>query len=244
MTEIIMHSETQLLDWGETRAGGPWIKLRLPDPELLEQFRGMDTATMKKTGHILHCTLAEGDIVAAEDEPEPKADHGQFWSALFKCGFFRNVEVLRAIGPESKFEGWLRCQPAVIGPDDYCEKTGEIRNQVAHVRRTAEGAGTAEKPPYFAIPLSAQTHREQHEMGEVSFVRSWPGKTRFTEEQAKEWFEIKADRYRTEWASNELARMFKPDYQSRSEVPADDVVAWAEKHDLIRFIPHGWRGRG
>lgn len=180
------------------------------------------------------------------EQGDPAENHGQFWSALFKCGFFRHTDVLRAIGPESKFEEWIRCQPAVIGADDYDSKTGDIRNQVAHVRRVREGAGTAEKPPYFAVPLSASAHREQHQGGEFYLLDTYKPKDSpgWQLDDAKEWFDKKADQYRTDWASNELARQLKPDYQSRSEISPDQVVGWADKRDLIRFIPNGWRGRG
>lgn len=243
---IILHDETQLVDWGESRAGGPWIKLRLSDPELLQQFRGMDTATLKKTGHILHCTLAEGDIAAAADEPEPDQDDesraaaGEFWRALIAGGFFRAPQVCRAIGPESAFEDWIRSQPAVCGPDDYDEKTGEIRNQCAHVRRVAEGAGTSEKPPYFAVPLSARAHRFQHDAGERQCLSSY-GVHVADEPAAKEWFDKQADAHRTEWASKRLCKKLRPELDweqvSRTVVSPEAVIAWAHENDVERFLP-------
>jgi len=78
MANVLLHEEVQLMDWGESRSAGPFIKFRLDDPALLEVFRGMDTATAKRTGHILHLTVAEGDIVAAP-EPAPVSGEGVYY---------------------------------------------------------------------------------------------------------------------------------------------------------------------
>lgn len=64
MAKILLHEEVQLMDWGESRSAGPFVKFRLDDPQLLEIFRGMDTATAKRTGHILNITVSAGDIIA------------------------------------------------------------------------------------------------------------------------------------------------------------------------------------
>lgn len=237
--EIILHDETQLVDWGESRAGGPWIKLRLSDPALLERFRGMDTASMKKTGHILNCTLAEGDIVElAEDLPE-KPQHGKFWRALIASGFFRADPVLRAIGPEVAFEAWIRKQPSVLDSAmDWDTRTGEGRCEVAHVRRVAEGSGTSERPPYFAVPLTSEQHRMQHQSGEGAALLRWGS---HPEADAKQWFEAKADHFRNEWASKRLAQALSPGCSSRSEVAGDAVLAWCKENDLMRYMPRSLR---
>jgi hypothetical protein len=64
--KILLHDEVQLLDWGESRSAGPYIKFRLKDPAMLEVFRGMDTATAKKEGHVLNLTVSQGDIASVE----------------------------------------------------------------------------------------------------------------------------------------------------------------------------------
>jgi hypothetical protein len=67
---IILASEVQLMDWGESRSSGPWIKLRLQDPDQLDVFRGMDTAELKKTGHLFDLLLADSESwPAAIDVP-------------------------------------------------------------------------------------------------------------------------------------------------------------------------------
>ena len=240
--EIILHDETQLVDWGESRAGGPWIKLRLSDPDLLDQFRSMDTATLKKTGHILHCTLADGDIARlAESEPEPeKPQHGPFWRDLIAAGFFRSPPVLKAIGPETQFEDWIRSRPSVLdGNYDTDPETGEIRNEVCHVRRVSEGSGTATKPPYFAVPMTHEQHAYQHQHGEVA-VLAVAGIHK-DPEGAAEWFARKADQYRTEWASKNLAHKLKPGCQSRGEVSPDQVREWLLDNDLWQYLPERLR---
>jgi len=68
---ILLADEIQLLDFGESRSIGPWIKLRLNDPDQLAVFRGMDTATAKKTGHIMNLVLSQGDIAAMAEDDRP-----------------------------------------------------------------------------------------------------------------------------------------------------------------------------
>ena len=92
---ILLHGQAQLLDWGESRATGPWIKLRLEGPEQLIPFRGLDTAGQTKTGHILNLTISEGDILPADDPPEP--GYRQQAAVLWKSGFCRAVPVWAAL---------------------------------------------------------------------------------------------------------------------------------------------------
>lgn len=54
---ISYKDEVQLLGYGESDSYGPWIKLRLLDPESLAVFRGEDTG--KKTGKRYACVLVE-----------------------------------------------------------------------------------------------------------------------------------------------------------------------------------------
>lgn len=240
--EIVLHDEVQIADWGESRAGGPWIKLRLSDPDLLDQFRGMDTATLKKTGHILHCTLAEGDIarLVENDQGDQKPNHGKFWQRLIASGFFRAPQVCAALGPERAFEGWIRRQPSVLdGAQDWDEEQGEGRCEVAHVRKVSEGAGTAEKPPYFAVPLTHEQHEFQHKHGYAAVLGI--NKTVTEGVPALDWFTKKADQYRTEWASILLARTLDPDVTSRSQVSPDQVREWVRAHDLEQYFPKDLR---
>lgn len=231
--EIIHHGDVQLLDFGESRTIGPWIKLRLNDPDDLAVFRGMDTASMKKTGHILSCTLAQGDIaeLAQEEKPKPKGRHGAFWREMIASGVFRCPPVLEAIGPESAFEDWIRAMPSVIsGEFDWDGEKGEGRNQCCHIKVVSEGSGTAEKPPYFAVPMTAAEHAMQHQSG-YSAVADLP------EGEALEWFRKQAEHYRTEWASKRLAEELAPGAESRSQVNPDVVRCWFADNELEIYLP-------
>lgn len=68
--EVVFFGEVQLMDYGESRAAGPWIKLRLQGPENLAVFRGMDVGEMKKTGHIFNLILTEEGQLVAEEEKQ------------------------------------------------------------------------------------------------------------------------------------------------------------------------------
>lgn len=238
MTEelkILFHDSVQLMDFGESRTGGPWIKLRLPDPDDLHVFRGMDPAQMKKTQHVLHCTIAEGDIVQLAEEAPPERRYGKWWRDLIASGFFRAPRVLAAIGTEDEFENWIREQPSVIdGNADWDEVMGESRCEPAHIRRVADGSGTAEKPPYFAVPMTHKQHQLQHDKG-------YSAVTGMTEGEAIEWLAKKADHYRTEWASLTLASQLVPDTPSRGDVHPDMVRIWLETNDLTQYLPERLR---
>lgn len=172
-----------------------------------------------------------------EDDPS-KGPYGVFWSQLIRGGFFRVPKVLRAIGTEREFEQWIQKQRSVLsGKADWIESAGARRCECAHVRRVAEGSGTAEKPPFFAVPLTREEHRVQHDQGEEAALEQFgPPNVRYT---AKDWFELQADRMRTEWASNRLAERLDPDvgHKSRSLVGNDLVIHWIEKHNFEKFLP-------
>ncbi len=236
---ILFHDEVQFLDFGESRTTGPWIKLRLRDPDDLAIFRAMDPGEMKRTNHVLHCTIASGDIatvVPAEEPPGKK--YGQFWRSLIRSGFFRAPPVLAAIGTEDEFEEWIREQPSVIGGGgDWVEELGERRCQPAHVRRVSEGSGTATKPPYFAVPMTSHEHNQvQHQHGYSRVTGLEAG-------EAIEWLAKKADQYRTEWASLTLASKLVPDTPSRGHVHPELVLLWVEENSLERFLPKAARDR-
>ena len=106
---ILFHGEVQLVDWSDSRSSGPIIKLRFSDPSFLDVFRGMDTAGRNKTGHILHVTIAEGDIATlAEttpaDEPKPAHPYSGPSALLWKSSFFRTPAVWAALGLKDQCE--------------------------------------------------------------------------------------------------------------------------------------------
>lgn len=106
--KTILADEVQLLGWGDGRQTGPWIKLRLADPNHLEIFRGLDTATSTKAGHIFDLLLAENDespqvpIAATAKEPKPKRKFEEMsvgQQAALRCKDDSYAEFLSEFGP-------------------------------------------------------------------------------------------------------------------------------------------------
>lgn len=106
---------------------------------------------------------------------------------------------------ETEFLAWIRTLPSSLSG-----KTIDI--QACHVRRVAQGAGTARKPRLFAIPMTSEEHSYQHNQGELgclikynTYWGHWRGYVAFPERlrlQAKCWFEEKAFLYRKEFLEN------------------------------------------
>jgi hypothetical protein len=226
--QILLHTEVQLLDWGESRAGGPWIKFRLSDPSQLDQFRGLDTATQKAAGHILHLTVATGDIseivTATEPAAPEKKQKGPFSEnakRLRLSSFFRTPTVWRAIGTDEEFLEWVRACKSGCVAKRTSEATGECSGEVvaAHVRRVADGAGVGVKPKYAAVPLCARHHALQHAQGESAVA---------PKEQWDKWrIETVA-----EWAWQTLKASFG--YDSWANVPPERLALWCKEHLLER----------
>lgn len=217
--KIILHDEVQLLDWGESRAGGPWIKLRLKDPVDLEVFRGLDTAKANKTGHIFNATLAEGDITQLVEVEKPKS--GQHIAELYKHGFFYNPKVLAALGPDEQYLEWVKNQPCAFDLGlGACDCDGDV--VAAHVRRIASGSGTGIKPEYSAIPMCNKHHMEQHHYGESHFG-------------GKEVFDTKAGEYKAKWAHMKLRKVFNVEHLR--DVSLEDIRAWATEANVYHALP-------
>lgn len=221
--KILLHDETQLLDWGESRAGGPWIKLRLKDPADLDVFRGMDTAKANKSGHILNVTIAQGDIIQLAPEPKERPS-GAHIAELYKHGFFFNPKVLAALGTDDEFLVWLKTHPCAATHLGDCE--GDV--VPAHVRRIAGGAGTGIKPPYSAIPMCHKHHMLQHQKGESAFG-------------GKEVFDQKLANYKNEWAHTKLRELFRVEHLS--EVSIEAFRAWVEKEGIYNSLPPSFKDR-
>lgn len=60
--------EAQFMAWGDGPSG-PWIKLRLPDSEGLEHFRGMTKAKEGMAGQILAIKIVEVEYVEPPAQP-------------------------------------------------------------------------------------------------------------------------------------------------------------------------------
>lgn len=184
---------------------------------------------------------------------KPSVDEKPFGkeaSQLYRNGFFYVPAVLEAIGTDAEFLDWIRAQPcAITGKRDYHkdEATGIVteRCDPAHVRRIANGAGVAEKPPYSAIPLVHAFHDMQTRDGEKVFAPQCDGYdvnvTTRGEAAAmgKEWMEKKRNEYVVKWASTTLAEYFKQ--PSMGFVTPTELRWWAKEHNISQYLPEAYR---
>jgi len=233
---ILLHSEAQLLDWGESRSIGPWIKLRLQDPEQLEVFRGMDTATATKTGHIMHVTLAEGDIATLADATESTHPYGNEARELKVSGFFRCPLVWGKIGSPGEYADWLTyCKSWISG--NYNEhKDGVGRSIACHVRRIAKGAGTAYKPGWWMVPMTHTEHSIQHQNGELECLVAYEiFPEGATVEQAKDCFDQQVIKHLEQWGWEILKAQLG--FEHWYDVPPGVLWEWAAEHKLINYLP-------
>lgn len=225
--KILYHGEARLADWGESRTGGKWVKLFLPDldeTDPLDSFRGMDTPSMKRSGHVLQLTIAEGDIIAATKTPEPK-HWGYLSRKLYSLGFFHAQEVLEVLGTDDEFLAWIRTQPSAHSKEFSEFINGQGRCEAAHVRRS-NNAGTGIKPEYSAIPLTHDEHALQHQQGE-SAIRD------------REWFDSQASKYRVLWAKTKLCELFN--VESTRYIDPVNLVLWAIEKGIYHLLPKDYR---
>lgn len=219
----LMADEVQLIDWGESRTLGSWVRFRLSGPELLDVFRGLDTATQKRAGHIFDLLLAEssqGPRVTNVSKP----DYGQQAEALRLSGFCRKPETWRALVKDSDFLAWVRTQPCAapkMGAGRPCG--GDV--VAAHVRRIANGAGTGIKPEYSAIPICDAHHRQQHQHCESSIAprEAWDA-MRLRTVEAWAWSRLRA----------ELG------VRTMADASPAAVRQWAESRRIAELLPDGY----
>jgi hypothetical protein len=149
--------------------------------------------------------------------------YSQEAKVLRLSSFFRSLDVWRAIGSDLQFLAWVRQQKCA-----YCHTENNPNNPVvaAHVRRVSEGAGIGIKPEYCAIPLCNEHHRLQHAQGESSLG-------------GKEWMDKKRIEHVTCWAWETLKQQLG--YESWTQVPPDELKAWAISHNLVGYLPMEYR---
>lgn len=149
--------------------------------------------------------------------------YSQEAKALRLSSFFRSLDVWRAIGRDAQFLVWLRQQKCA-----YCHTENDPNNPIeaAHVRRVSEGAGVSIKPEYCAIPLCHVHHALQHTKGESALG-------------GKEWMDKKRIEYVTRWAWEMLRQQLG--YKSWSQVPPQELKAWANARNLVSSLPMEYR---
>lgn len=230
MTEI--HAlECQLLGWKKsTSRSGPSITLLLQDDEDIAFFEALTLAKGKTAGQILDVAFAlnsqdgqskEADQQQAEEQA-PFAMYGEHAKALYTSSFFRTPQVWKAVGTDAEFLSWIRKQPSAFSREYSEYINGEGRCEAAHVRRVANGSGTAIKPEYSAIPLTKEEHRLQHGKGESTFG-------------GKEFFDRERIRHLHLWCWETLKS--KLGFEHWNQVPPKSLYQWAEKHGVNRLLP-------
>jgi hypothetical protein len=154
--------------------------------------------------------------------------YGEFAQELrLHSDWMGNPKVWQAIGTDEQYLEWCRNQKCA-----HCSRAPEwemdtlVLNEAAHVRRVANGAGTAIKPPYSAITLCSGCHREQHQRGEDAIG----GK-------------VRVDKLRLnhvkQWAWERMRVIFA--VESMREANPADVLSWAKSHGIERHLPICYR---
>ena len=249
--------QLKIMGYGESDSSGCWMKFQLT-PELLEVVRGRKGEMVEVAARLIdnageHVPPGPNKPPATYDEvviEKPlknevvvtKGEHGKYWQGVIAHGTFNAPPVLEAIGTDEDFLHWIRKQPSCLsGAHDWDELNGEGRNEPAHVRRISEGAGEGTKPDYYCVPMTHAEHFLQHQSGETACLNLHGPKKRgadpgsYNEAEAFEWFEKKAQHYRTEWASQTLAETLG--FERRSKCPPKNVEAWTQLWDLCKYFP-------
>lgn len=210
-----------------TRASTQEALLTLSVP--LEQA-ALISGFISKIGKHVGVAFAEVEqgeaLAAAPKPPQEEKPYGKLASELYRVGFFFNPKVLKAIGTDAEYLEWIEklpcCAPegeitwGAVLDTDAIRHSGDI--VAAHVRRIANGAGAAIKPPYSAIPLCDAHHKLQHQKGESVF----PG--------GKDWFDKQRAKYVQEWASHYLADHLG--FKSMGHIHPELLRAWATANDI------------
>ncbi len=152
-------------------------------------------------------------------------DHAR--ELMLHSDWMGNPKVWEQIGTDEEYLDWCRAQKcAHCGKAPRWEMETFIWSEAAHVRRVANGAGTAIKPPFSAIPLCHDDHQKQHQHGEDAIG----GKDKFDK--------LRLDHVKR-WAWETMRQIF--DVESMREANPADVLAWARSHGIERHLPVSYR---
>jgi len=155
--------------------------------------------------------------------PDPlslSADYSDAACQLIDSKFFEFSEIWPKIGTNNQYLEWIRKQKCWLAkkPGHVC--AGDI--VAAHVRRIRNGAGTALKPKYSAIPLCAQAHDDQHQNGESAIG-------------GRDRVDVALSRYLRRWSVITVLDLLG--YQNLSNVPPVKLRGWAQAANLITRLP-------
>ena len=154
--------------------------------------------------------------------------YGQYATQLKLSGFFRVQKVWNCVGTDGHYLAWIRLQKSAISKEfsEYIDSTGEGRCVAAHVRRVANGSGTAIKPPFSAIPLTQAEHDIQSRSGETAL-------------KPQAWWDAQRIKYLEAWCWTTLRE--KLGYGSWREVPPYKLFDWAKAHEVEKYLPKSYK---
>lgn len=169
--------------------------------------------------------VARLTVEAAQQQLQQQmaAPFGELAKTLRLSSFFRTTNVWAKIGQDKDFLAWLRQQPCA-----YCKAkpSQHAPTQAAHVRRVANGSGTAIKPAYSAIPLCHSHHALQHQQGESALG-------------GKEWFDRQRITHLAHWGWQTLKQRLG--HASWSQVPPEVLRQWAMNNHVDQYLPQEYR---
>lgn len=161
---------------------GKWFKnVVTPDGEVTQMRRSyMDLSTWETEQQHTLCRAwaAERGVQIPEPNEKPVIQTSDL------------IERARKAGSDKDFLEWVRSQPSAIsgGWAVWNMQLGIGRCQACHYR-TAENSGVGMKPEYSAIPMTADEHRLQHDIGQYAF-------------KPREWWEETVVHYVEKWITN------------------------------------------
>ncbi len=201
---------------------------------------------------IYHPAGTRGDLSGNEIETRfvslglDTKPFGKYATELHRLGWFFAPKVLEAIGTDEDYRAWIQKQKCVVcGGQDWVAEIGEGRCEATHVKRPSN-SGLGHKPDYSCVALCHRDHIEgQHPDGLFAIYEIWCDLTVRDKPSlsdipaAREWLDKQRDKLLKEWASKTLAA--KLGYSSMGMCPPDELVAWANKHDLSDTLPAIYR---
>jgi hypothetical protein len=174
----------------------------------------------------------KGKVTAPTRAATPRTAHGEFGmqakALRLHINWMCNPRVWQAFGEDGNYLEWCKHQPcAYCKKAPYWDGNTEILSDPAHVRRIANGAGEALKPPFSAIPLCHDDHLRQHNDGESALG-------------GKEWFDKQRIDHVRQWLWLAMKDMFAVD--SMSKLQPELLLTYAEEAGIEQFLPDCYRG--
>lgn len=146
-----------------------------------------------------------------------------FYNRLHRDGFFINPHVVGRLGTDEQYRAWIQRQPSIISGQFSEYVDGEGRCIACHVRRIANGAGMAEKPPFSCVPMTDREHQMQHLKGESCFAGG------------PAFFDKKRAELLTKWAKQQVYDQFG--VASLSDIEVTAFCAWAHDLGIGNYLP-------